>query len=134
MQNAPGEHDEIDVAAPIAQKASTDMGRLEKGPEHVPTLKEVEEVIGNLIDMGKTKGLVVENAERTIRNKVVDEKGLYNFEVQVPGPVAGEKVEYGYRRFAAPGQPEIHIAFYVDGDPMGGELVATCIDGEWRYV
>lgn len=50
------------------------------------------------------------------------------------GPRAGEKTEYGYRRFAAPGKPEIHIAFYTDGDAMGGELVASCINGEWRYV
>ncbi len=137
MQNEPGENTELEEAGnteAVKSPVSTDKGRLEKGPDHVPTLEEVEAVIGNLMDMGETKGLVAENAERTIRNKIVDEKGLYNFEVQVPAPDPSEKVDYGYRRFAASGQPEIHIAFYVDGVPMSGHLVATCVDGEWKYV
>lgn len=56
---------------------SVDMGSLEKGPEHVPTLEKVEEVIGNLMEMGKTQGLVAENGERTETKKIIDEKGLY---------------------------------------------------------
>lgn len=128
-------------AAPI-QPLATDTGTLEKGPEHVPNLEEVNAVMGALIKIGQKDKLVKENGEIKVTKQTMDDKGLYELEIEIEGVEAGETVGYEYRRFAIPdrtgmkvippGLPEIHVAYYTDGDCMGGDTAARCINGEWK--
>ncbi len=141
MQN---EGDEAETAASAAptQPNTIDSGALEKGPEHIPDLQEVNAVMGALINIGKQDGLVSENGEIKVTKQTMDEKGLYELEIEIEGVEEGEKVGYEYRRFAIPdrtgmkvvppGLPEIHVVYYTDGDPMGGDTAARCINGEWK--
>lgn len=64
-----------------------------------------------------------------------DDKGLYELEIGIAGESEGERSEYQYRReFGAFKNPEIHVAYYEDGDAVGGTSVARYIDGEWKIL
>lgn len=143
-EQIPNGGDEAEIEAPAApiQPNAADGGALEKGPEHVPNLEEVNAVMGALIKIGQKDKLVKENGEIKVTKQTMDDKGLYELEIEIEGVEAGETVGYEYRRFAIPdrtgmkvippGLPEIHVAYYTDGDCMGGDTAARRINGEWK--
>lgn len=141
----PDNEDEVSSqnAAP-AQPIVADAGALEKGREHIPTPEEVHAVMGALMNVGRRSGLVREDGEATETKKTVDDKGLYELEIEVPGVEEHEKVAYQYRRFSIPdrtdmlvvppGLPEIHVAYFEHGEDVGGTSAARYVDGEWKLL
>ncbi len=102
--------------------------------EYVPTPEEVHVIFGALIETGKNTLLVAKDAVPKETKRVVDEKGLYELEIQLPGVLESEMTEYAYRRFPAPKAPEIHVAYYEDDMPVGGTNVARYTDGAWKFL
>ncbi len=97
----------------------------EKTPEHIPTSEEIHEVFKQLIGEGR---------EYKVTKSIDDENGLYELEIEIPGELAGEITEYGYRRFSAPLAPEIHIAYYEHGDWVGGTSAARYVNDVWKIL
>lgn len=104
--------------------------QFEKGPERIPTKDEVMEVISRF-------------AENTVPvRELSDEQGLYLLEVKIEGQNPGETTQYEYMRkgqFADGNQSlgtVIHVVFYEDGVPCGGNDVANYNPetGEWVEV
>ncbi len=95
---------------------------IETAAEHLPNEAEVREIFNKLID-----GAFVE------RRKIADEKGLYLWEVEIPGKLSGETTEYAYRRDlqGKTNYNGITITNFEDGMPVGGKNVADFIDGKW---
>lgn len=94
--------------------------------EHSLTFEEVLSAFEQVIGLGKIY---------LITKTLDDDKGLYELEIGIAGDVEGEKTEYEYRRkFGVSQIPEIHVAYYEDGDPVGGTSVARYIDGEWKIL
>jgi len=94
--------------------------------EHIPSSEEVNSIFEKLI----------KKEYKEIR-KLEDEKGLYLLEVNVPGELEGEVIEYAYMRKGRypegeSSADEIHITYYKNGKPEGGTSAARCIDGKWK--
>lgn len=95
--------------------------------EHIPTLEEVRSIFRRL----------TEKRFKEVR-KINDEKGLYLFDITVPGKLKGEVTEYSYRR----GQTDKHanpidsiqVTFYEYDRPVSGTTVAEIVDGEWKIL
>lgn len=101
------------------------LNSFERGPEHIPTLKEIHSVFRELI--GKEYKEV---------RKREDERGLYLLEVEIPGGSEGEMIEYAYMRkgrYPEGGitMTEIHVTYYENGRPISGTSAARYIDGKW---
>ncbi|MCX6733809.1 MAG: hypothetical protein NTX63_03260 [Candidatus Peregrinibacteria bacterium] len=138
-------NDGDEAETPVSAAPNTsDAGTLEKGPEHIPTPEEIHAVMGALMNAGRRAGLVREDGEHTETKRTVDEKGLYELDIEVPGVEEHEKVAYQYRRFAIPdrtdmlvvppGLPEIHVAYYEYGEYVNGTSAARYVHGEWKFL
>jgi hypothetical protein len=94
--------------------------------EHIPTAEEVHSIFKKLTEK-----------EYKEARKLEDEKGLYLFEITVPGDSDNIVVEYAYMRKGkhkegASLATEVHVTYYDDGMPVSGTSAARCIDGEWK--
>ena len=96
--------------------------------ERVPTYEEIHSALKKLI-RGKYKEV----------RGLEDEQGNCMLEVIIPGEKEGERTQYEYNRkgkyegFRA-AETEIHIVYYKDGVPIGGELVAKFVNGKWELI
>ncbi len=100
-------------------------------PERFPTPEDVIAFIGTITKGKECK----ENKDR--RGK--DDKGvIYFMEFQVSGESKGEMDEYEYvKKGTTPNgkiysKTEISVAYYIDGEPRGGQNVAKYVDGSWE--
>ncbi len=99
----------------------------EVAPEHIPTLEELHSVFGELIKDEYTVGRVRE-----------DEKGIYLFEVTIPGELEGETIEYTFTRKVKASEidtsavGEINVTYYKDNFPIHGTSAARWVDGKWK--
>ncbi|GEM_PF-3232394 len=109
---------------PVIDESLT-IGHVEETPEHIPSSEEVHGVFQRLVGEGK---------EYKVTKSIDDENGLYELEIEIPGELAGEITEYGYRRFSAPLAPEIHIAYYEHGDWVGGTSAARYVNDVWKIL
>ncbi|HEX3099476.1 MAG TPA: hypothetical protein VHQ41_00705 [Patescibacteria group bacterium] len=100
----------------------------EQETEFIPSPEEVASVF---------KELGLENYTET--RKLEDEKGLYLWEVEVPGETENTVKEYSYMRKGKYGKmgitdTEIHVTSYEDGIPHTGTSAAKYEDGKWRII
>ena len=112
--------------------------KVEKGPEAIPTMEEVQVFFDDLLRVAE-----YENPSETIRQEI-DEKGLFLWNIKII--VDDGHVEYQYMRKGqyeimedgklvkiATAKTAIGVAFFdEDGSVIGGDHVASCIDGEWK--
>ena len=100
----------------------------EERTESIPTPEEVRSVFEQLTEMKEFKEV----------RKREDEKGLYLWDITIPGE--GGETEYSYMRQGRypEGQASataIHVTFFdKEGFPVGGYSVAKFIDGEWNLT
>ncbi len=100
----------------------------EKVPEPIPTPEEVRLIFEQLFGNKECKDL----------RKLEDEKGLYLWEVRIPGE--GGDTEYSYMRKGEHKEGQaldtvINIVFLDgEGQPVGGHSVAKFIDGKWNLT
>ncbi|MFA5392163.1 MAG: hypothetical protein WC306_00505 [Candidatus Paceibacterota bacterium] len=99
---------------------------LEEKLEQIPTIEEVSSVIKELV--GEKEYIVVRQSE--------DEKGLYLYEVKIPGNSEGEEIGYeymekGHYKEGESSATEIHKVYYENGEAVGGTSAARYIDGKW---
>ena len=100
----------------------------EKGPERIPTKEEVIEVIARYAEGA------------AVVRELSDEQGLYLLEAKVNGKESGEIIQYEFmRKGTFPNHNEsletvIHIVYYKDDAPVGGETIAfyNCGAGRWE--
>jgi len=105
----------------------TEPQEIGKSLEHITTLEEVLSIFKKLTD----------KEYKEVR-KIEDEKGLYLFDITIPGEIEGEIIEYSYRR----GQFEankhlvdaIQITYYENGVPISGTTVSEIVDGKWKIL
>lgn len=95
--------------------------------ERAPTPEEVQGVFQRLLgESGK---------EFRVSKTVMDERGLYELEIETPGAKEGEITEYAYRRdFGKKFGPEIHTTYYKDGMPVHGTSTAKYVNGQWEFL
>ncbi|MFA5126455.1 MAG: hypothetical protein WC465_00440 [Patescibacteria group bacterium] len=100
----------------------------EESSEQIPTPEEILEILERVI-----------NREFIEVGRYEDERGIYRLDVQTPGDEEGEMVEYIYTRMGRYPQSqstntEISIAYYKDGIPFFGTIVARYIGGSWKIL
>lgn len=97
----------------------------EKNRDHTPTPEEVHSVFRELV-----------GGDYKLGRMLGDDRGLYLLEITVPGEAPGETIEYAYMRtghYKEGGiiSTEIHVTYYINGEPISGTSAARCIDGKW---
>ena len=103
--------------------------QFEQKVEHIPTLEEVNEVLGQMV-----KG------EYQEAKRIMDEQGnLYILEVIAPGEKEGESIVLGYRRkvYASGDKAteiEIHSGYFYEGDYVTAGPQASLIGDKWVFM
>ena len=101
---------------------------VEKGPESIPTLEEVQSVFEQLI--GEEKYEEVRRLE--------DEQGLYLWDIIVSGKEGNTEYSYMRKGRYPEGQSSataIHVTFFDETDtPVGGHSVAKYREGDWQLT
>ena len=94
---------------------------IEKGPEKIPTKKEVIDVIVRR----------VESPEKFVTlREISDEEGITLLDLRIEGKEPGETIEYLYTRAGllpngkTTSQTSIEVSYYQDGNIVGGDRVA----------
>lgn len=82
-------------------------------------------------------GLYVENF--SLQRELSDKDDIYLLEVTIPGENPGETIEYTYQRKGTFGPnstttTNISVAYYENGEPVGGKVFANYNEetGEWK--
>ncbi|MCE9628855.1 MAG: hypothetical protein K8Q91_02545 [Candidatus Vogelbacteria bacterium] len=93
------------------------------------------ESIPNQDEISAVFGRHIEGEYKTTRC-LEDEQGIYLWEVEVPGASDGEVTEYRYTRKgqyqeASSLVTTIQVAYYENGDCVGGTSVVNFLDGQW---
>lgn len=108
----------------------------EKIPENIESVAEripsPEEVLGLF------RRLVGSEEFKEVR-RIFDDRGLFLFEIKIPGEKPGEHTEYIYRREGSrqdgtSGPTAVHVVFFKNDEPVSGTAVAkqNGKTGEWQ--
>ena len=95
--------------------------QIEKGPERIPTKKEVMEIIARY----------VESPEKLVTlREISDMNGLTLLDLRIEGKEQGETIEYLYTKAGTlpngvmTRETSIEVSYYQDGKVVSGERVA----------